>query len=116
MAVTRNDHAHRQHKPMNIIEQLKKLDEQRAALLANAKTEALEKAKTAIAELNSLGFYYTLREGAATKRKTVTRNTDPSKKHCPVCDIDGHDARAHRGQGKNKKKFTGVELKGLGLG
>jgi hypothetical protein len=100
---------------MSVLEQIKKLDEQRAKLLSDAKTEALAKAEAAIEELNSLGFSYSLTAGTGTKKKTGTRNTDPAKKHCDICDINGHDGRAHRSQGDKKKKFTAAELKELGL-
>lgn len=102
----------RETKRVNVLEQIKKLDEQRASLLANAKKEALDKAQAAIAELNSLGFSYTLQE--SVKGKKATRNTDPAKKHCPICDMDGHDGRVHRSQDP-KKKFTAKELQEKGL-
>lgn len=100
---------------MSVLDQLKKLDEQRAQLLAGAKDEALKKAEAAIADLTALGFAYSLTEGGSTKKKTGTRNTDPAKKHCDICDMNGHDGRAHRSQGDKKKKFTAAELKELGL-
>lgn len=31
-------------------------------------------------------------------------------KHCPICNVAGHDGRAHRGQGVNKRRFTASEL------
>jgi hypothetical protein len=99
---------------MSVLDQIKKLDEQREKLLADAKEEALTKAKAAIADLNSLGFGYKLVQGDGGRAKT-TRNTNPANKHCNICDMDGHDGRAHRSQGKNKKKFTAAELKELGL-
>ena len=102
---------------LKVLDQLRKLDEQRTALLDSAKREALEKANGAIAELKSLGFNYRLVESGRESsggRKRI-RNTDPSKRHCPICDVDGHDGRAHRGQGKTKKKFTAAEVKELDL-
>jgi hypothetical protein len=99
---------------MTVLERLKKLDEERAKLLAGAKAEGLKKAEEAVADLNSLGFSYRLVKGnSGGKKGKGTRNTDPSKRHCSICEVDGHDARAHRGQGKNKKKFTPAELKEL---
>jgi hypothetical protein len=104
-------------KKVSVLEQLKKLDEQRQKLLDGAKQEALAKAEAAVVELNAIGFSYRLVEGSgAGKKGKGTRNTDPSKKHCNVCDMAGHDGRAHRSQGKNKKKFTAAELKELDLG
>jgi hypothetical protein len=100
---------------VSVADQLRKLDEQRTEILEKAKKDLLDKAAAAIEELNSLGFSYGLIEGKSQVKKTGKRNTDPSKKHCPICDMDGHDGRAHRGQGKTKKKFTAAELKELGL-
>ena len=49
-----------------VLEKLKALDAQRAKLLADAKKEALDNAEKAVAELNELGFHYTLTEGASS--------------------------------------------------
>ena len=49
-----------------VLEKLKALDAQRAQLLEGAKKEALDKAEKAVAELNDLGFHYSLVEGAST--------------------------------------------------
>lgn len=46
-------------------------------------------------------------------RKTAQAGKKP---HCPFCDMDGHDGRAHRGQGDAKRKFTTSELYARGLG
>jgi hypothetical protein len=37
-----------------------------------------------------------------------------SGRHCGVCNVDGHDGRAHRGQSP-KRPFTDAELAELGL-
>jgi hypothetical protein len=101
---------------LSILDQIKKLDEQKAQLLESAKTEALAKAEAAVKELTELGFSYRLTEGEKeTKRKTRSRNTDPNKKYCKICDMKGHDGRAHRNQDDKKKKFTAAELKDLEL-
>jgi hypothetical protein len=42
------------------IQRIKDLDAERASIFDHAKEEALEKAKAAVAELNGLGFNYTL--------------------------------------------------------
>jgi hypothetical protein len=47
----------------SVLEKLKALDEQRSQLLDEA--EALDIAEKAVAELNELGFHYTLSEGGA---------------------------------------------------
>jgi hypothetical protein len=48
---------------MSILDQIRKLDEQKAALLEGAKQEALTQANAAIESLNELGFSYKLVEG-----------------------------------------------------
>lgn len=84
---------------MSLLDELKKLDEQRAKLIAGAKEEALKKAETAVADLNALGFSYSLIEGEAVKAKKtgITRQRDPNKP-CSYCGEVGHDARFHRGE------------------
>jgi hypothetical protein len=102
-------------KRMSVLDQLKKLDEQRSSLLAGAKKEALDKAKAAVDELNTLGFSYSLVEGDG-KRKRQTRVIDPNAE-CPVCKfatIPSHNGRQHRSQDP-KKPFTAKELEELGM-
>ena len=59
---------------MSVLEKLKALDAQRAQLLDDAKKEALDNAEKAVAELNELGFHYTLTEGASTSMPRAPRN------------------------------------------
>lgn len=47
----------------SVLEQIRKLDEQKTQLLQSAKQEALDKANAAIRELEELGFHYRLAEG-----------------------------------------------------
>ena len=69
---------------MSVLDQLKKLDEQRAKLLDGAKEEALGKAKAAIAELNELGFSYKLVQGDGTLLVTrVIHREPPARKAEP---------------------------------
>lgn len=106
-------------KKMTVLEQIRKLDEQRAQLLGNAKTEALAAAEKAVADLNSLGFSYALVEGDSGpkgKKAKQTRQLDPNKP-CTVCKFatePNHDARRHRSQGEKKKPFTEKELAEFG--
>ena len=63
---------------MSVLDQIRKLDEQKAKLLNDAKGEAIEAADAAISTLNELGFSYQLVEGgapAAAPRATGTRRT-----------------------------------------
>jgi hypothetical protein len=106
-----------------VLEKLKALDAQRAELLDGAKKEALDNAEKAVAELNELGFHYSLTEGASIStpmprapRKTVSK-TQATKRQardvpCPICHFKTaphHDGRMHRSQ-KSKKPFSVEEL------
>ena len=107
----------------SVIDQIRKLDEQKAKLLQDAKKEALGRAEAAIADLNSLGFNYRLVEGSTSSRgspaegsRKGTRQVN-AERPCPICNFrtePPHDARRHRGQ-HEKRPFTAEELKGLGL-
>jgi hypothetical protein len=108
----------------SVLEKLKALDAQRAQLLEGAKKEALDNAERAVAELNELGFHYTLSEGASTAtprapRKASSQAPKRQKKDvpCPICNFKTdppHDGRMHRSQ-KTKKAFTVEELMEKGL-
>jgi hypothetical protein len=100
------------------LQQIKKLDEERAKLLESAKTDALARAEEAINELTALGFDYELTEAAGeTARKTriVRKGLVPDyhpKGTCPICEYatkPPHDKRSYRSQTK-KKPFTDAEL------
>jgi hypothetical protein len=104
-----------------VLEKLKALDAQRATLLDDAKKEALENAEKAVAELNELGFHYTLTEGASTPSASAGAPRKASSQApkrqardlpCPICHfktMPHHDGRMHRSQ-KSKKPFTVEEL------
>jgi hypothetical protein len=105
----------------SVLEKLKALDAQRAQLLEGAKKEALDNAERAVAELNELGFHYTLTEGAsvspsATRAPRKAASQPPKRQArdltCPICNFKTtphHDGRMHRSQ-KTKKPFTVEEL------
>ena len=103
-----------------VLEKLKALDAQRAQLLEGAKKEALNNAERAVAELNELGFHYTLTEGASTasQARAPRKSESQAPKRqardlpCPICHFKTtphHDGRMHRSQ-KAKKPFTVEEL------
>jgi hypothetical protein len=104
-----------------VLEKLKALDAQRAQLLDGAKKEALDDAERAVAELNELGFHYTLTEGAFIPTPTARAPRKSASKApkrqardvaCPICDFKTtphHDGRMHRSQ-KTKKPFNVEEL------
>jgi hypothetical protein len=102
------------------LEKLKALDLQRAELLEGAKKEAFDNAEKAVAELNELGFHYTLTERASptlparAPRKAASQASKRQARDvpCPVCHFKTtphHDGRMHRSQ-KSKKPFTAEEL------
>ena len=102
----------------SVLEKLKALDAQRAQLLEGARKEALDNAQKAVAELNELGFDYSLVEGASIARaprkqlnQTVKRQTGDGP--CSICHFTTnphHDGRMHRSQKQPKKPFTIEEL------
>jgi hypothetical protein len=110
----------------SVLEKLKALDAQRATLLEDAKKEALDKAEKAVAELNELGFHYSVTEGASpsfseTKAPRKASSQAPKRQArdvpCPICHfktMPHHDGRMHRSQ-KSKKPFTVEELMEKGL-
>jgi hypothetical protein len=115
------NHFHREESLTSVLEKLKALDAQRAQLLEGAKKEALDNAEKAVAELNELGFNYTLTEGAsvsapATRAQRKASAQAPKRQArdlpCPICHFKTtphHDGRMHRSQ-KSKKPFSVEEL------
>jgi hypothetical protein len=105
-----------------VLEKLRALDAQRVQLLEGAKKEALDKAEKAVAELNELGFDYSLIEGALPPRAPRKAASQAPKRQardlpCPICKFKTtphHDGRMHRSQ-KSKKPFTVEELMEKGL-
>jgi hypothetical protein len=103
------------------LEKIKALDAQRAQLLEGAKKEALDNAEKAVAELNELGFHYSLVEGASSTSTAARAPRKPSSQApkrqardlpCPICRFKTtphHDGRMHRSQ-KNKKPYSVEEL------
>jgi hypothetical protein len=101
------------------IQRIKDLDVERATIFEHAKAEALEKAKVAGAELNGLGFNYTLTNGAGKSAKAGPGKGERTIKAaaCPICEFQTtppHDGRTHRNQ-KKKGPFSAAELKEKGL-
>jgi hypothetical protein len=101
------------------IQRIKDLDAERASIFDQAKEEALEKAKAAVAELNALGLNYTLSNSAGKQAKTASAKGKGAIKAaaCPICEFQTtppHDGRTHRNQ-KKKAPFSAAELKEKGL-
>jgi hypothetical protein len=112
---------HKEPSMASVLEKLKALDAQRAQLLEGPKKEALDNAEKAVAELNELGFHYTLTEGGAStstpRARIAPAKTQASKRQardlpCPICEFKTtphHDGRMHRSQ-KTKHPFSVEEL------
>ena len=101
------------------IQRIKDLDAERASIFDQAKEEALEKAKAAVAQLNGLGLNYTLTNGAGKAAKAGPGKGKRTIKAaaCPICEFQTtppHDGRTHRNQ-KKKGPFSAAELKEKGL-
>jgi hypothetical protein len=60
---------------MSVLDQIRKLDEQKAALLAQAKQEAMDLANKGLAALSELGFHYKLTPHDGAQAPTGTRRT-----------------------------------------
>jgi hypothetical protein len=91
--------------------------------LEDAKKEALDNAEKAVAELNELGFHYSLVEGAASTARAPRKAASQAPRRqardvpCPICKFKTtprHDGRMHRSQ-KSKKPFSVEELMEKGL-
>jgi hypothetical protein len=103
----------------SVIQRIKDLDAERASIFDQAKEEALEKAKAALAELNALGLNYTLTSGAGKAAKAGSAKGKGAIKAavCPICEFQTappHDGRTHRNQ-KKKGPFSAAKLKEKGL-
>jgi vacuolar-type H+-ATPase subunit H len=67
------------------VQRIKDLDAERAGIFGQAKEEALEKAKTAVAELNALGLNYTLTSGGkAAKAGSAKGKGTVKAAACPM--------------------------------
>jgi hypothetical protein len=95
------------------IQCIKDPDAERASIFEQAKEEALEKAKAAVAELNALGLNYTLSTGAGRQGTRGAGKGIIKPAACPICKFptsSPHDTRTHRNQ-KKKGLFSAAELK-----
>ena len=64
---------------MSVLDELKTLDEQRTMLLEGAKAEALQRAEKAIADLNELGFHYSLNDESGRQQQSSKDGGDIGK-------------------------------------
>lgn len=70
----------------SIIDKIMELEAQKQALMDQAKREALTAAEKAVADLNSLGFHYTLVEGSAPRTSTAPTSTGTRTRRGGVAD------------------------------
>jgi hypothetical protein len=101
------------------IARIKELDAEKSKLIEGAKSEALERAKQAITDLNALGFRYSLTQASVAKkavgRKAVGRIPDNPCRICGFRTDPPHDARKHRFSKAKKRPFNAKELADLGM-
>jgi hypothetical protein len=70
------------------IQRIKDLDAERAGIFDQAKEEALEKARAAVAELNALGLNYTLTSGGKAAKAGSGKGKGAIKAAvCPICEF-----------------------------
>jgi hypothetical protein len=89
---------------LGVLEELKALDEQRAKILTKAKLAALEKAGDAIAELDRLGFHYSLIEDVGTEMTKRSRN-ERLQASAPFAEADLKD----KGCARIESPFSGFD-------
>ncbi|SRR5579883_1557501 len=92
-------------KAQQVLEQISKLE----TLKKEAIDELLAERQKIDEQLAQLGY----NDGPPPKKKTGA-SKPAGERHCDICDMNGHDARAHRNQDP-KKKFTAKELAEKGL-
>ncbi|MCA1585551.1 MAG: hypothetical protein LC791_12560 [Acidobacteria bacterium] len=93
------------------LEKIQRLQEQMEEVKGQALEELREKRREAQAQVADIDRQIAELGGSRTGSKAKGTRRSSSELTCPICDIKGHDGRAHRGQGKNKKAFTEKELK-----
>lgn len=96
---------------MDVIQQIKELETQKAKLLTAAKADALKRAKAAINDLNTLGFTYRLVDDSApTQRATKPSKATGKKRHAGIRETV-YKALASNGEGmKRAELVTALEL------
>jgi hypothetical protein len=69
------------------IARIKELDAEKSKLIESAKSEALERAKQAVADLNALGFAYCLAQGSVARKSAGRKATGhiPADNPCRIC-------------------------------
>jgi hypothetical protein len=86
------------------------LESHRSAAIQTLLAQQMEIAE----KLKKLG-YNAPGDGAIQKAKApVGGKAIRSDAFCKYCQVHGHDARLHRGQGDKKRKFTAAELEQIG--
>jgi hypothetical protein len=102
------------------IARIKELDAEKSKLIESAKSEALERAKQAVADLNALGFAYSPAQGSVARKSAGRKATGhiPADNPCRICGFQTsppHDARKHRFSKAKKRPFNAKELTDLGM-
>jgi hypothetical protein len=86
------------------IQRVKDPDAERASIFDQAKAEALEKAKAAVAELNALGLNYTLSTGAGRQGTRGAGKGIIKAAGCSICEFQSAPPHDGRPIGTKKRK------------
>lgn len=100
------------------VERALKLQEELASLKEEAIEELLNQKKDLDFQLSQLGYREQPRYVPPTSKPGVGKpigSKPAEQKYCPICKVNGHDGRAHRSQGADKRPFTDEERNALGL-
>ena len=96
----------RQEAISELLQQRAEIDKHLAALDYNPAADK-PAAKKTTAEPAAAPVKATKGKKGAKKGKKVKSAAD---RFCPICEVSGHDGRAHKSQGAKKKPFTADEL------
>jgi hypothetical protein len=100
------------------VERALKLQEELTSLKEEAIGEILARKKDLDLQLSQLGYREQPRYAPPSKPSGAGKplgSKPAEQKYCPICKVNGHDGRAHRSQGANKRPFTEEERNALGL-
>jgi hypothetical protein len=94
---------------------LEKAHRENERLRREAISELLAERGRIDSQLRSIGYELRQSDSDESPSDKAPRKRS-SRKRCPYCDMSGHDGRAHRAQGNEKRKFTASELYARGWG
>jgi type IV secretory pathway VirB10-like protein len=102
--------------PVISVEDVLRLQDQVESYRATAIQTLLHQQQEIAEKLVRLGYGAVVPSSPTSQRPkpAVGGKAIRSDAFCKYCQIHGHDARLHRGQGEKKRKFTQAELDAIG--